>query len=808
MDCAALEASARLYDAAVCYTALVEAQPTSSAASCSFLRVRQRWKDKKQGRANEASIIKWRALALRIHDVPHVDGAAGRCITRAADPLWLDALLPVRTKPAVKVNAKAHQRTEAGRAFAANGKFDEARAQLRAAIAADATHGAAYLWLGVVESHMGLRDAALEHLRTAERLLGGGQSESLQMAATAAFETGNLFYHIGQREHAETAYRRALRTNPRYAEAHSNMGVLAYTAGRHAEAAASFEAAIKTNPAFANAHQHLGAARKALGDAEGALASYHEAARLSPSASEPLRGVALVLRERGRLNEALDAIRRALLIAPAEPQLYLDRGITHDYAERRELAMEAYAAAAALEPGAAWWHADAGPSTARTATYLHGRAAKSMALWRGWDAYTSFLRRAVRQPGGAAALAVDPVASLSAPFTGPELLAVVTAAAATKLAEQSAGASSSSTRTALAAAPTRPMLRRGGRRLSVGLVSSYFRDHNLLRLCRSLFSQADHSTIRLVLFAESADDGSTLLRETQRAVDGFVRIRSMATADAMDAMAAEGLHIAINLNGHHWNSASESVRFALFGPASASVSAAYMGYPGPTGAPNLQYTYVDVHAVPARHHTHFTERLVQLPHTYYLNDYAQSHARLPRAAAIPPSADGLTRRCLYMCSLNQLPKLDPRLYSAWLNTLRRAASGGPPCTRLWLLKFPASGEAWLQKEAAAHLSPPPRRSLVGLPTVTHADHLLRAQHCDLKLDATLCNAHTSGTDALWAGTPMLTLPGETQAARVAVSLLQAVGQPQLVAQSTREFEDVAVAFAADTSSSRQRWRLE
>jgi protein O-GlcNAc transferase len=114
------------------------------------------------------------------------------------------------------------------------------------------------------------------------------------------------------------------------------------------------------------------------------------------------------------------------------------------------------------------------------------------------------------------------------------------------------------------------------------------------------------------------------------------------------------------------------------------------------------------------------------------------------------------------------------------------------------LQFPPSAEAHLRREAHAHASPPPRKSLVGLPTVSHARHLLRAQHCDLKLDSTLCNAHTSGTDALWAGTPMLTLPGQTQAARVALSLLLAVGQPQLVARSLREFEELTVSLARAT----------
>ena len=559
------------------------------------------------------------------------------------------------------------------------------------------------MW-GLCESHLGNVPAALEKLATAERLLGEEMKltppseatrEAGRRAATAAFEVGNLHYHVGRREEAEAAYRRALRTNPRYAEPLSNLGVLAYTGRRYAEAASRFERAIAVLPTFADAYQHLGAARKALGAADDALAAYRTSARLSPLASEPLRGCALVLRERGRLAEAVATLTSALRLAPAEAQLHMDLGITHDYGERREAAMAAYEAARA--------HLGAGEA-ADLAHYLHGRSAKSMAYWRGWDAYNSFLRRRVRAAGGAARLSVDPVASLSSPFTGPELLQVVSAAARTKLAE-----GGSIDAMAPAAGHARS-LRRGGARLVVGLVSSYFRDHNLLRLTRSFFSLADKSALKLVLFAESEDDRSELLRRTQASVDAFVRIRSMSTADAVQAMVSNKLHLAINLNGHHWNAASESVRFGLFGRHSSPVSAAYMGYPGPTGAPNLQYTYVDPHAVPVAHRAHFTERLVHLPHTYYLNDYADSHGSLEvRRDRLARSVDGLSRDCAYLCSVNQLPKLDPQLYSAWLNALSRArggGGGGAPCTRLWLLKFPASGEAHLQREAMAHASPP------------------------------------------------------------------------------------------------------
>ena len=672
---------------------------------------------------------------------------------------------------------------------------------------ADGYFGPAHLWMGICESHMGQHDSALRRLGIAEKLLldeGEGEAgsarvsgEALRLAGTCAFESGNILYHASRPDEAQAAYRRSLHHNPQSPEALSNLGVLKYTSRRFEEAAASFERAIAVAPAFPDAHQHLGATRKAQGDAEGALESYRESSRLAPRSSEALRGSALVLRERGRLDEALASLTAALSIAPADPQLHTDVGITHDYAERREEAMRAYEAAARHgrhADGAGAQHA--GDDAAPLARYLHGRAAKSMALWRGYESYNSYLRGTVRRPGGAASIAVDPVASLSSPLTGPELLAVVKAAAAAKLAESS-GESDGDVSRAGPGAPSRPPseLRHGGDRLTVGLVSSYFRDHNLLRLTRSLFRLADRSSLRLILFAESEDDGSEILRRTREAVEGFVRIRSMSTAVAVDAMASHRLHLAINLNGHHWNSASESVRFGLFGRRAAPITAAYMGYPGPTGARNLQYTYVDAHAVPAVHASHFTERLVLMPHTYYLNDYADSHASLPRGGAIPPSADGLSPSCAYMCSLNQLPKTHPALFAAWMNILSRSASH-QPCTRLWILQFPPRGAEHLKRESQAHASPPPRKALLALPTVRHAEHLLRSQHCDLKLDSVLCNAHTSGTDALWAGTPMLTLPGETQTSRVALSLLRSVGQPELAVRSMREYEDLGVALMA------------
>ena len=270
-------------------------------------------------------------------------------------------------------------------------------------------------------------------------------------------------------------------------------------------------------------------------------------------------------------------------------------GSLQDYAERRAEAMDAYETAYRLirarhpdpkmdDEQHTRASAAVGIPSLHQARYLYGRAAKSMAYWRAWDAYNAFLRSAIRNPEVLPTLNVDPVGALTSPLTSAELLAVSRAATAAKLGLQEAPSraptqprpqrTTSTAAAAVAAAGTAPTgvssaptevsstpTGATGRltRLVIGFVSSYFRDHNLLRLTRSLFQRYDRSRLRVVLFAESDDDGSAILNETRCAVDSFTRIRSLPTSAAIEAMAREGLHLAINLNGHHWNAASETV---------------------------------------------------------------------------------------------------------------------------------------------------------------------------------------------------------------------------------------------------------
>ena len=151
----------------------------------------------------------------------------------------------------------------------------------------------------------------------------------IDLAASAAYETGNVLYVLGRGAEAEAHWQRAARRNPQHAESRSNIGVAHYSARRFAEAASAFEVAVGVAPGFAESYQNLGAARKALGDADRALEAYRTASHLAPLGHEARRGAALVLRERGRLGEALHWLRSARALSPMEAQVALDVGIVH-----------------------------------------------------------------------------------------------------------------------------------------------------------------------------------------------------------------------------------------------------------------------------------------------------------------------------------------------------------------------------------------------------------------------------------------------------------------------------------------------
>lgn len=261
---------------------------------------------------------------------------------------------------------------------------------------------------------------------------------------------------------------------------------------------------------------------------------------------------------------------------------------------------------------------------------------------------------------------------------------------------------------------------------------------------------------------------------------------SWSTQDIARRISADGIHIAVNLNGY-----TKGARNEIFALRPAPVQASYMGFPATTGADFLPYLITDSIVAPPELHHCYSECLALMSHCYFVNDYRQSHQDILDEASLPTRASvGLPEDAIvYACS-NQLYKYDPTTFDCWMEILKRV-----PNSVLWLLRFPPTGEPRVRQEAAKRGVAQER---IIFTDVAQKDvHIKRSGLADVFLDTPMCNAHTTGCDVLWSGCPMVTLPLERMASRVAASLCYAAGCPETVVSSHKEYTELAVELGVN-----------
>jgi predicted O-linked N-acetylglucosamine transferase (SPINDLY family) len=248
-----------------------------------------------------------------------------------------------------------------------------------------------------------------------------------------------------------------------------------------------------------------------------------------------------------------------------------------------------------------------------------------------------------------------------------------------------------------------------------------------------------------------------------------------------DLARRDGLDIAVDLKGYTQNS-----RSGLFAGRLAPIQIAYLGYPGTMGACFIDYIVADRTVIPAAQRRHYTEHVLRLPHSYQANDDQRVIAADPQSRA----HWNLPQDSFVFACFNNSYKISPAAFDIWMRLLSKTPGGV-----LWLLRSNPWAQANLRKEAAIRGVDPAR--LIFAENRPVAEHLARQRHADLFLDTFAYNAHTTGSDALWAGLPIVTLPGQSFAARVGASLLHAIGLPELIAESPEHYEQLALALASD-----------
>lgn len=521
--------------------------------------------------------------------------------------------------------------------------------------------------------------------------------------------------------------------------------------GDFARAEQALRRETRAYPDSANAHNTLGVALVDQSRNEEALAAFVAALRLDANHGEANNNAGSVLRALGRSADALPYLQRAVAALPGLADAHQNLGLVLHALRRYDEAAASFGQVLALAPHT--------PYALSSLVWSELFACD----WRALATHIGALRdqvRAGRVP--------------AAPFT---LLAV-----SDSLAEQQACAQLHVRE--MLGARHEPLWRGtdyGHDRLRLAYLSADFHEHATAYLTARLFELHDRDRFEVIGISYGPDDGSAMRERLTRAFDRFVDVRALGDAQAASALREMEVDIAVDLKG-----LTAGARLAILGHRPAPVQVTYLGYPGTTGAACIDYVLADRWVVPATDEHLYTEKIVRLPDSYQVNDATAIIAqRTPSRQEM-----GLPEDAFVYCCFNNAYKLSPQFFAVWMRLL-----AAKPGSVIWLLEPTAAATRNLRSRAQAHGIDPAR--LVFAPRAAHAEHLARHRLADLFLDTLPYNAHTTASDALWAGLPVVTCLGATFAGRVAASLLSAAGLPELIAPGPSDYEALALGLARD-----------
>lgn len=527
--------------------------------------------------------------------------------------------------------------------------------------------------------------------------------------------------------------------------------LLALGDSRGAEAALRRE--CQAYPDFANAHNVLGVALVRQSRNEEALAAFRAALRIDAQHVEANNNAGNVLATLGRAPEALPYLQRALQANPKLADAHLNLGALLLSLRRYDEAITSLGRAVQLEPALDY--------------------ALSSLVWcelsvYGWPEvapHIAAMRKQVRD----GKVAVAPFTLIAISDSPDELR---------HCAEQHVRDMLPSGSPPLGVrAPSRR------KRITLAYLSADFHEHATAKLATRLFEVHDRKRFETIGVSYGPDDGSPARRRLMQAFDRFLDVRELQDGAVARQLYELQVDIAVDLKGH-----TTDARPGILTQRPAALQVSYLGYPGTMGAPFIDYVIADRVVIPPGEERFFTEQVVWLPHSYQVNDSTREIAQ-----PTPSRAEaGLAGDAFVFCSFNNSYKITPLLFGVWMRLLSSV-----PGSVLWLLDDNPFARRNLQENARASGVDPAR--LVFAPRAPHEQHLARHRLADLFLDTLPYGAHTTASDALWAGLPLLTCRGKSFAGRVAASLLEAVALPELITASLERYEALALELARNPS---------
>ena len=619
--------------------------------------------------------------------------------------------------------------------------YDLARRLYQSIVRIDPENFEVLQLLGTLEAQTGNKNEALIFL---------GKALKIKQDNPVVWNNhGNVLNELGRYVEAAQSYRQAIDLKPDYAQAYNNLGLAVKKIGQLQQALSHYDQAVSSEPTFAQAYNNRGIVLKELGRFEEALKSYEQSIEIEPRSVQTYINHALLLKAMRRPEQALDSLSLCLAFNTQHAQLFCEIGILQQELNQITAAIESYKKALSLSP---------------SLEYIPGILQQAKMYLCDWSEFEQGLQELNFK--------IVDGQKVTTPFS---YLSLNDSLSLQKLVNEVWTADKYPEKDSLG-----PVVRASpSERIRLGYYSADFHNHATAYLMAELFELHDKECFELIAFSFGPIRSDSMRARLTNSFDRFIEVGHIPDIEVAKLSREMGIDIAIDLKGY-----TGEARPGIFAYRAAPIQVGYIGYPSTMAADYMDYLIADHVLVPEASQRYYAEKIVYMPHSYQVNDGSRQIA----TTTYTRSQLGLPEKGFVYCCFNNNYKITPKGFDGWMRILNQVAG-----SVLWLLEDNPEAAKNLRKEARARGIDPDR--LIFAPRMSLPEHLARHRLADLFLDTLPYNAHTTASDALWAGLPVLTCPGESFASRVAASLVHAVGLPELITRDQADYEGQAVKFA-------------
>ena len=552
-------------------------------------------------------------------------------------------------------------------------------------------------------------------------------------------------------DEALSCYDKALLLKPNYAEAYNNRGITLKDMGKLDEALTCFNKALSLKPDYTDVYNNMGIALKDLRNFERAIACFKKALSLKPDYAEVYNNMSVALKGQLKLDEAIEASNRAIDLKPDYAEAHGNLGASLQEQGKLEGAIAAYRKALSFK-------SDLAEARAQK-LYLQGQMCD-------WDELKGeLLRLADLGIHGEEAPPLCFVALEDHPFR-----------------HRLRSENFAKKRFMKNAVSQFVVPGQKPKRLRIGYFSADFKEHPVSYLLAKVIEAHDRDCFEVYGYSIGKTKDDQMKRRLSKGFDVFREVHSLSDRDVALLAKQDGIDIAVDLMGYTQHS-----RTGIFLLRAAPVQINYLGFPGTLGVETMDYIIVDQNLVPREKQKYYSEKPIYLPHQYLPTDNTRQLSSKP----ITRSDEGLPENGFVFCCFNNNYKISPKEFDIWMRLLRKIDD-----SVLWLRKSNKWSVKNFCKEAKKRGIDETR--LIFADKLPIDEHLARHKLADVFLDTFAFNAHTTATEALWAGLPVVTKLGEGFAARVSGSLLSAIGLPELITNNEVEYEKLALELATNS----------